>query len=327
MAAVLVAAATLISSCTGRGAVAPSALPSSGPYATTPNIVFVLTDDLSENLVPYMPHVLALQRSGMSFTNYSVTDSLCCPSRSSIFTGEFPHNTKVFTNVFPSGGEAAYHAAGDEKKSFAPALQRAGYRTAFMGKYLNQYRVGADMSDGRPGNYIPPGWTTWDAGSGAYRNYDYNLNENGNIVHYGHQPQDFLTNVIARRGAGFIRRSVRARKPFLLELATYSPHHPFTMAAQDKGTFPKLDLPACSVLRQASDESAGLAGQDQADPRGRAAAVHQGVPQTGGGCAVRRPRNRPVGAPAAAHRATEQHGLRLQLRQRPPHGGARAGRR
>src|SRR5436190_19607929 len=43
-----------------------------------PNIVFVLTDDLAWNLVPYMPHVLAMERRGATFTNYFVSDSLCC---------------------------------------------------------------------------------------------------------------------------------------------------------------------------------------------------------------------------------------------------------
>src|ERR1700760_657510 len=54
------------------------------PAPAHPNIVFVLTDDLSPNLLPYMPHVLALEQAGMSFSNYTVTDSLCCPSRASI---------------------------------------------------------------------------------------------------------------------------------------------------------------------------------------------------------------------------------------------------
>jgi N-acetylglucosamine-6-sulfatase len=38
--------------------------------AAPPNIVFVLTDDLSWNLVQYMPHVQELQRRGMTFSRY-----------------------------------------------------------------------------------------------------------------------------------------------------------------------------------------------------------------------------------------------------------------
>src|SRR5690349_4835578 len=88
----------------------------SGPPTTgsadRPNIVFILTDDLSWNLVQYMPHVLQMEKDGTTFNNYVVTDSLCCPSRSSIFTGDFPHDTGVFTNNSPDGGFDVFHSRG-----------------------------------------------------------------------------------------------------------------------------------------------------------------------------------------------------------------------
>src|SRR3954454_18892702 len=58
-----------------------------------PNIIFVQTDDLAWNLVRYMPNVQRMRRQVMTFSDYFVTDSLCCPSRSTTFTGKFPHNT------------------------------------------------------------------------------------------------------------------------------------------------------------------------------------------------------------------------------------------
>ena len=48
--------------------------------AHRPNIVFVLTDDLSENLIAYMPQVQALENEGVTFDNQFVTDSVCCAS-------------------------------------------------------------------------------------------------------------------------------------------------------------------------------------------------------------------------------------------------------
>jgi N-acetylglucosamine-6-sulfatase len=77
-----------------------------------PNIVFVLTDDLSMNLLRFMPHVLAMERGGLTFTNYFVSDSLCCPSRASIFSGNFPHDTHVFGNFGPTGGFQAFYRRG-----------------------------------------------------------------------------------------------------------------------------------------------------------------------------------------------------------------------
>src|SRR4051794_139277 len=90
----LVAIVSALSLVACRPVGGPAAAPTTGAGpAGAPNIVFVLTDDLAWNLVQYMPAVQRLQADGMTFTNYTVADSLCCPSRSSIFTGNFPHDT------------------------------------------------------------------------------------------------------------------------------------------------------------------------------------------------------------------------------------------
>jgi N-acetylglucosamine-6-sulfatase len=100
-----------------------------------PNIVFVLTDDLSWNLVQFMPHVLELQKHGVTFVNYFVTDSLCCPSRASIFTGRYPHNTGIFSNRGADGGYVAFRKRGLERTTLATALSAGGFRTAMMGSF------------------------------------------------------------------------------------------------------------------------------------------------------------------------------------------------
>lgn len=206
-----------------------------------PNIVFVLTDDLSNNLVQYMPHVQALQRAGMSFTNYTVADSLCCPSRASIFTGRYPHNTGVFTNDPPDGGWDVFHARGEENNTFATSLQRAGYRTGFMGKYLNRYPTKGFPGSGGP--YVPPGWSEWDGSDNGYDEFNYDLNENHRVVHYGHAPSDYLTDVLAGKATAFIRNASAAHSPFMLEVATFAPHFPYTPAPRDRDAFPGLTAP------------------------------------------------------------------------------------
>ncbi len=122
-------------------------------WAQRPNVVFVLADDFSSNLVAYMPHLQAMQKEGLSFDRYFVTNSLCCPSRATIFTGQMPHNTQVMTNEAPTGGYEAFVAHHNPAKSFAPALQAAGYKTAMMGKYLNGYHPGKHP--------VPVGWSDW----------------------------------------------------------------------------------------------------------------------------------------------------------------------
>jgi N-acetylglucosamine-6-sulfatase len=214
----------------------------SGPAAARPNIVFVLTDDLSTDLVRYMPQVQALTARGTTFDDYFVSDSLCCPSRSSIFTGNFPHDTGVFTNTGGDGGIGAFYAHGDEHETFNLALQRAGYRTAMMGKYLNGYLEGPNRSP-IGSTIIPPGWNEWDVAGWGYPEFNYDLDINGTIRHFGHRPRDYLTDVIARRGAQFIDSSAPSGQPFFLELATFSPHSPYTPAPRDARDFPGLKAP------------------------------------------------------------------------------------
>jgi N-acetylglucosamine-6-sulfatase len=218
--------------------------------ASRPNIVFVLTDDLSMNLLRFMPHVQAMERAGLTFENYFVSDSLCCPSRASIFTGDFPHDTGVFSNFGPGGGFRAFYYHGDQSHTFPLALQRAGYTTALMGKFLNGYLETSGrghLSDGAvtnvPARYVPPGFTNWDVAGWGYPEFNYTLNQNGTLRYYGHQVSDYLTDVVARDGAQFINAAARAQTPFLLELATFAPHSPYVPAPRDSREFPGLRAP------------------------------------------------------------------------------------
>jgi arylsulfatase A-like enzyme len=213
------------------------------PRAAKPNIVFVLTDDLSMDLLRYMPHVRALQRRGMSFRNYFVSDSLCCPSRASIFTGNFPHDTKIVENVGRRGGYLLFERRGEPRRSFPMALQRAGYATAMMGKYLNGYLQHRDASPSRELAHEPPGWSDWAVAGWGYPEFDYLLDDDGRLRLYGTRPRDYLSDVLARRGAKFIGDAADAHKPFFLELATFAPHYPYTPAPRDAGDFPNVRAP------------------------------------------------------------------------------------
>jgi N-acetylglucosamine-6-sulfatase len=215
--------------------------PLPSPQVRRPNIVFVLTDDLSMDLLQYMPTVEALADRGTTLTNYYVSDSLCCPSRASIFTGDFPHDTGVFTNTGRQGGFNVFHARGEQQRSFNVALQNAGYRTAMMGKYLNGYLEPGKTSV--PDSYVPPGWNEWDVAGWGYPEYDYMLNHDGAVRWYGHRPRDYLTNVLARLGTRFIDSSAGSQQPFFLELATFAPHSPYTPARRYLHAFPGLTAP------------------------------------------------------------------------------------
>ena len=192
-----------------------------------PNIVFVLTDDLAWDLVQYMPAVQALQQDGMTFTRYFVTDSLCCPSRSAIFTGKYPHDTHVFTNTPPLGGYATFERFGNEHETFAVALKNAGYTTGMMGKYLNGYLPDLHQAD--------PGWDDWDVAGMGYDEFNYSLNENGHVQRYGTAATDYLTDVLSGKADRFVRGV--SKGPFVLEVATFAPHEPYTPAPRYVGAF------------------------------------------------------------------------------------------
>jgi arylsulfatase A-like enzyme len=189
--------------------------------APAPNIVFILADDFSLDLLAPnvfgsdMPHLQQMASEGTTFAHYFVTDSLCCPSRSSIFTGKLPHNTGVFRNAGADGGMGGFLIHGNEPVTFAVALHDVGYRTAMLGKYLNGYRP--EKSG------IPQGWSEWDVdGEKGYAEYNYDLNENGKLRSH----PEYLTDEISRLGQAFIDAS--APGPFFIELASFAPHAPYT---------------------------------------------------------------------------------------------------
>jgi N-acetylglucosamine-6-sulfatase len=203
------------------------------PAMAKPNFVLILVDDFSMNLMPRpglgnMPQLAKMMREGMTFDNYFVTDSLCCPSRASILTGLLPHHTGVLTNVPPFGGQEAFTAHGNEAKVFALPLQAAGYNLAYMGKYLNGWMTATSP--------IPPGWQEWASTENGYQGYGYTLNHNGVMS----TPPDHFTDLIS----GMAKRWITwQRLPFFLELAPFSPHGPYVPARRHRALFLNAKLP------------------------------------------------------------------------------------
>jgi N-acetylglucosamine-6-sulfatase len=112
-------------------------------------------------------------------------------------------------------------------------MQRGGYRTAMLGKYLNGYRPAKN----------PPalGWNEWGVAGNGYPEFDYSLNEDGKPVHYGSAPKNYITDVVSRIAARFIVQS--ASTPFFIEVATFAPHAPYVPAPRDAYAFAKVRAP------------------------------------------------------------------------------------
>ncbi len=202
-----------------------------------PNIIFILTDDQPYHTVEFMPTVRdVLMKDGVVFENGFVTTPLCCPSRVSILTGEYVHNHQVFTNRMPLGGAPKF----DDSNCFALWLQSAGYRTAYYGKYLNDYE------ELTPLGYVPPGWNDWnaflsnkitteeDAGNAQYYS-DFSMSENGRIVDYPESQGKFSADVITQNGVDFI--ATARDEPFFLFVSYYNPHSPYFWAPRHDDQF------------------------------------------------------------------------------------------
>ena len=202
--------------------VAPTASPTDPPHLR-PNFVVINTDDQRWDTLWDMPNVRHLLAThGVTFTDSFVTTSYCCPSRASLFTGEYSRHTGVYSDGPPHGGAPAF----DDRSTIATWLHGAGYQTGLIGKYLNDYALAHGPT------YIPPGWDTFDTmvSEPMPRYYDYTLNENGSLVHFGTAPQDYSTTVEAGLATGFIEH---ATAPFFLYLAPAAPHTPATPAPGD----------------------------------------------------------------------------------------------
>lgn len=99
---------------------------------TRPNIVFLITDDISpDDLSVYgnthvqTPNLEQIAARGLVFDNAYLTISSCSPSRCSIITGRYPHNT---------GAPELHQSLPADQRTFVHSLQDAGYYTILSGK-------------------------------------------------------------------------------------------------------------------------------------------------------------------------------------------------
>jgi N-acetylglucosamine-6-sulfatase len=208
-----------------------------------PNIIFILADDMRKDDLTdtYMPKTThELVEKGMSFENAFVSNPICCPSRTTIMRGQYAHNSKVwFTkNVFDpdpnvrDGGWTGYKGNLYENDNVATHLQAEGYRTGLFGKYLNGYS----------GTTKPLGWDDWFAFH-QLTYYNYDVNDNAKIVHYGSGSSAYSTDVLNTQVKEFIDASVAQGKPFFAYVAPKAPHSPATPAPRHVNTFNGVKAP------------------------------------------------------------------------------------
>jgi arylsulfatase A-like enzyme len=187
------------------GARAPS---SAGVSA--PNILIFLTDDqrASDTVTErVMPNVLRwLQVGGRRFSHFFATTPLCCPDRSVLLSGRYAHNTTVRTNA---DAENLDHGSTMER-----LLQQAGYRTAFVGKFLNGWATSSP----------PPYFTNHALVGGGYADALFNVDGVGRTVPYS-------TDFIGEQTSSYLDAFEEGdAQPWMIMASTPAPHYPWTPA-------------------------------------------------------------------------------------------------
>ncbi len=172
--------------------------------AKRPNIIFMMSDDhayqaisaYSDHLIE-TPNIDRIADEGILFTNATVTNSICAPSRATILTGKHCHIHGKVDNVFPFD---------ESQTTFPQLMQEAGYQTAMFGKlHFGNNPKGIDEFKILPGQ-------------GQYYNPDFNTNE-GQITVEG-----YVTDIIMDMTLDWLENRRDAEKPFMLFSLQKAPH-------------------------------------------------------------------------------------------------------
>ncbi len=189
-----------------------------------PNIVFILIDDLRYDAVscaghPFLktPQIDRLAKEGVLFKNAFVTTSLCSPSRGSFLTGCYAHTHEVFSNAGKDPNPAF--------ATFPQLLQKAGYETAFMGKW----HMAA-------GNSPRPGFDHWVSFSGQGNYIKNKLNVDGKVV----SSDKYVTDDLTDYAVAFLKK--KRSKPFMLYLSHKAVHGPFTPAKRHVNLYTGVEI-------------------------------------------------------------------------------------
>ncbi|MCB0827884.1 MAG: sulfatase [Solirubrobacterales bacterium] len=233
----------------------------SAARAERPNIVVIETDDQSARTMKasyrgnsggykkVMPNTLReIVRAGTEFRDYYATSPLCSPSRASLLSGQYPHNSGLVSNEGALGGWTGWQNLPIAENNVPVALQRAGYRTSHFGKFINDY---FDDVAGRVDQTVPLGWDRWftTAFAPGTHYYGYRVNDNGYAIGPIGNPdyrsrgrtvdskkctaeplwkQDhgkrctYLNDVMTRAAVKELRR--RSDSPFFLQIDYQAPH-------------------------------------------------------------------------------------------------------
>lgn len=195
----------------------------------SPNIIFIMSDDHAyqaisayNNTLIQTPNIDRIAKMGMLFTNASVTNSICAPSRATILTGKHSHINGKIDNHFPFD---------TTNVTFPQILQKAGYETAMFGKlHFGNNPKGFDQFKILPGQ-------------GSYYNPEFITKNEGKIKVHG-----YVTDIITDMTLDWFEKERNPEKPFLLMYLHKAPHRSWLMAERHMEEYTNKTFPEPETL-------------------------------------------------------------------------------
>jgi arylsulfatase A-like enzyme len=206
------------------------------PQATTqaapsrPDVVLFYTDDFAPypkwlwNDAERTPNVARFADHGLEFRNASASTPMCGPARAALLTGQYGHNSGVTQNdVKPY----------DQRGTLSPKLRRQGYKTVFVGKYINElasrYPTRSDVRT------LANDWSQFDVmWENQGRFYGWRQYRKAGTRFYGSEPDDHSSYQAAKRAVQHIKKTKRD-KPLFMVVSLYDGHAPLTPMKRFEG--------------------------------------------------------------------------------------------
>ncbi|MGB5497538.1 MAG: sulfatase [Maribacter sp.] len=193
-----------------------------------PNIVFIMSDDHAYQAISayddkliHTPNIDRIAKEGMLFTNATVTNSICAPSRAVILTGKHSHINGKIDNRSPFD---------TTNVTFPQLLKKSGYQTAMFGKlHFGNNPKGFDEFKILPGQ-------------GDYYNPKFNTSEGDTTI------TGYVTDIITDLTLDWLKKRRNPSKPFLLMYLHKAPHRSWLPAERHYKEYTKKTFPLPETL-------------------------------------------------------------------------------
>ena len=208
-------------------------LNSQSPQIKRPNIIYIMSDDHAYQAISAYggmlkdyaptPNIDRIARDGMRFNRCLVTNSISGPCRAVILTGKYSHLNGFLTNE----GQKPFDGT---QQTFPKLLQKAGYRTAMIGKW----HLGSD----------PTGFDHWEIlpGQGSYYNPEF-INKEGH-----HTEKGYVTELITEQCIKWLNEAKDSGKPFMLMMHHKAPHREWQPGPNELSLYKNVIFPEPPTL-------------------------------------------------------------------------------